>query len=239
MFEGYTLEQQREVEVARGWKPTYSALTYCTAEAILHRGKGHVLDHEILIAERTSGAPDCLGKIQGKWGTYVKPTDRNAECAIKRSMSESFGWDDHTYNATFEGIVGPELYKARLRYISREKQQDLVLDVTEQQGESTPFQATLFSIEVAPGRKFGSGSYGKSTKNAQWIELNQLIKEQGENPNFLYWTMIAIYIHRNRPGVDFCGGPKFEEFSPGEHIIECFATDDYDPDKDPARPFMT
>jgi len=95
VFEGFTLGEQREVEAARGWKPSYGALTYCTAEAVVvYRANpdDHVLDWEILDAERVTGAPDCVGKRQGKWGTYIMPgKDKSAVEAVRRCLNENFG----------------------------------------------------------------------------------------------------------------------------------------------------
>jgi hypothetical protein len=215
MFEGFTLEQQRRIELERGWKPTYSALTYCTAEAVLLRNlSGSSLDCEILIAERTSGAPDCLGKTQGKWGTYIKPTDRSARYAIHRGLKELFGWDVIKIHESllFVGIVGPELYKATVSLVG---QKTLTLAVTEEQAEITPFEAKVFCGRV-DGYELGKGSYLKSTKNARWVKLSDLITEQGNNQNVLYWTMIWLCLS-GLAGTTIHLDELITEFTPGEY----------------------
>ena len=218
MFEGYTLEAQRQVEVERGWKPTYSALSYCTAEGVIFRRAlrtDNVLDCYILEVERTSGAPDCLGKRQGKWGTYVRPTDRNARYAFQRYLMEAFEWNVGPEQLAFASIVGPELYKSTVQT----KEGILFLTVTDQQAEQTPFEAKLFCIDVTDNPNFhwlGEGGYTKSTKNARWVRVRDLIAEQGNNADYLYWTMLALCI--------FCQSGKLRsqneivsEFGPGEY----------------------
>lgn len=190
MFEGFTLEEQRKVEETRGWKSAYSALTYCTAEAVVMRNMSteNLLDTDVLIATRISGAPDCLDKVQSKWGGYVKPTDPTPLHSMRRTLQETFGWNtDHT-SLQFAGIMGPWMYKSTLAV----KGDDIVLTVLDQQAEVTPFQATLFVVVVSEECLLGRGGYLKSTKDARWVTVRDLIQSDGVNPDHLYWTMVYI-----------------------------------------------
>jgi len=218
MFKGFTLEQQREIEVQRGWKPSYSALTYCTAEAVIFRKPPNnslyrnVLGYEILDAERTGGAPDCLGKRQGKWGAYVYPTDPTARDAFKRGLKEQFGWDVPLERLRFAGVVGPWLHKATARLGGS----FLVLSVKEEQAEQTPFEAKLFSVN-ATGFDIGpQGNYLKATRDMRWISLRDLIAEQGQNQDYLYWLMIARCMEVEYDSMTTLGNP-FKYFAPGEY----------------------
>lgn len=197
MFEGYTLGDQRKFEEARGWKGTFRALTYCTAEAVLTRKSdrdGDWLDWEILVAERATGAPDCIGRTQGKWGAYVYPTDPTTRHAVRRGLREIFGWDVPPENFRLAGLVGPWLHKATAGL----KGGRLVVSVLEDQAEETPFQATLFSADVTGFDIGGAGSYSRTTAGARWITLFDLITEQGTSFDFMYWTMVALAIQRER-----------------------------------------
>lgn len=187
MFEGFTLEQQREIECARGWQPTYAALTYCTAEAVVMR---HVLPHDILatevvVAERISGAPDCVGKLQSKWGGYTKPTDQSPMHAMRRTLNEVFGWHADSISLKVTGIIGPWLYKSTLAIA----EDTVVLTVSDMQAEQTPFQATLFAVVVPEGYELGQGSYLKTTREARWTTLRDPIELEGKNREHLYWEM--------------------------------------------------
>ncbi len=220
MFDHYTLEQQREDEAKRGWKPNYSALTYCTAEAVIFRvpkNRKTPLDLEIVDAIRTSGAPDCLGKRQGKWGTYVKPTDENAFHAIRRGIRETFGWDLPEDVYRFSGLIGPAVYKSTIRM----GEKHLILNVTDIQAERTPFEAKLFFACATGSELSPDAGFNKSTKDARWISLRDLITEQGQNENYLYWSMIArcILMNLTLSTQRFEGGPW--DFVPGtEHHIK-------------------
>lgn len=189
MFEGFTLEQQRTTEAARGWKPGYSALTYCTAEAVVMRrfSLGDILSTEVIVAKRISGAPDCLGKLQSKWGGYTKPSDQSPLDAMLRTLKETFGWEesDET-DLRFTGLIGPWLYQGTMELCKDE----LVLNVSGTQAEVTPFQATLFAAIVSDQCQLGQGGYLKSTESARWVTLRELIATEGNNPNHLYWQMI-------------------------------------------------
>jgi hypothetical protein len=158
---------------------------------VIHKPEGATswLDWEILEAERTSGAPDCLGKWQGKWGTYTKPTDHTAEHAVKRGLAEYFGEGlGNRGRLSFVAIVGPWLHKAKM-YLDR---YEPVLEVLKDQGEQTPFQATLFVFEANFKEVDISGGHSKSTKDLRWVTLRSLIHKQGDNPDYLYWQMIGL-----------------------------------------------
>ncbi len=207
MHEGLTLEKQRENEVARGWKPTWSALTYCTAEAVIYRvpmPNASIIDYEILDAIRTGGSPDCIGKHQGKWGTYVKPTDKSALHACERAMNELFGWTIKLRKNDFRGIIGPSVFKATLTLLSRDS--EIQLNVTEEQGESTPFEAKIFLVNATHLELLSTANFNKSTRDAQWITIRDLIATQGQNPDYLYWSMIYR-----------CVGDQTWEYDPGEY----------------------
>lgn len=197
MFEGQTLGSQQEFQKERGWKPEFNPLTYCTAEAVLWRkpgGAANVLDLEILDAERTSGAPDCLGRRQGKWGTYVIPSkDPTARHAIQREVKAAFGWDLSLDRFNLAGIVGPWLHQATMRL----EENTLVLNIHNSQMEQTPFEAKLFSANATGHGLDPTGRYTKATKDARWITLHNLVAEQGENPLYLYWQMIALAVQRH------------------------------------------
>lgn len=187
MFEGYTLEAQRRIEEERGWKPTYSALTYCTAEAVVMRrwSLDDPLAAEVVVAKRISGAPDCLGKLQSKWGGYTQPSDPSPIDAMHRILTETFGWDRGQAKLILAGLIGPWLYKATI--IAREK--SLTLNVCDIQAEKTPFQATLFAAILPADAELGEGNYLKFAKNARWSTIRDLIAVEGENPDHLYWEM--------------------------------------------------
>lgn len=216
MFEGLTLATQRALEEARGWKPGYSALTYNTAEAVLFRqpdGVEEALDYEILDAERVTGAPDCVGKRQGKWGAYVKPTDPTARHAIQRGLKETFGWEVPLGNFHMVGIVGPWLHKATTELDGGL----LVLTVHEDQAEQTPFEAKLFSVDVTDFEVGTEGGHAKATKDARWIKIRDLIAEQGQNKDYLYWLMVAMCFEERKGE-----GPRtynsLQYISPGEYL---------------------
>lgn len=196
MFQGQTLGSQQKFQEERGWKPEFNPLTYCTAEAVLWRkpaGATSILDLEILDAERTSGAPDCLGRHQGKWGTYVIPSkDPTARHAIQREVKTAFGWDLRLDKFNLAGIVGPWLHQATMRLEGN----TLVLVVYEGQMEQTPFEAKLFSVNVTGHELDSEGKYTKATKGARWITLRDLVAEQGSNQVYLYWQMIALALQR-------------------------------------------
>lgn len=214
MFEGFTLEQQRAIEVERGWKTSWSALTYCTAEGVLFRKTKRaksLLDYEILDAERTSGAPDCIHKRQGKWGTYVRPTDPTARHTFARALKELFDWEVPHSHLSLVSIVGPWLHKSTMKSDGN----NLVLNVLNDQAEATPFEAKLFWTDVS-GYEIGKGgSYAKSTTGARWITLRDLIEEQGTNPDYLYWTMIALCVQ----GDFFPVGVDTQYISPGKYAM--------------------
>lgn len=203
MFEGYTLEAQRQFEEARGWKPSYSALTYCTAEAVLMRkpssGVGDLIDTEILIATRVSGAPDCVGRVQSKWGGYVKPTDQTPLHSMQRTLQEMFGWSADQIGLKFAGILGPWMYKSTL---ALEGERQLILNIINEQAEMTPFQATLFAATVSPDCELDQGGHQKSTKDARWVTLRELVQSQGNNPDHLYWTMVYACLRITWSGWD-------------------------------------
>lgn len=217
MFEGLTLEDQRKTESERGWKPHYSALTYCTSEAVIFRkteGSRNIMDYEILVARRVTGAPDCIGKLQGKWGAYIYPTDRTAKHSIQRGLKEQFGWSIPTEHLRFAGVVGPWLHKARVEFGSTGF---LHLFVTEEQAEKTPFEGKLFHVD-ATGLDIGAeGTYLKTTTDAKWVVLDKLVQEEGHNPDFIYWQMIAMCT-----GVVYDSMVRdiFYYYEPGEHLFK-------------------
>lgn len=195
MFENLTLADQRRTEEARGWKPHFRALTYCTAEAVLFRrptDTKSILDYEVLDAERISGAPDCVGKRQGKWGTYIYPTDKTAEHAILRALKELFAWDIPHSSLQFAGVVGPWLHKATARL----EKEILYLRVLDEQAEETPFEAKLFFTDVTSFDLSSTNAYLKICKDLRWVRFKELIKTQGQNKNYLYWQMIAMCAER-------------------------------------------
>lgn len=200
MFEGYTLEQQRKSEAVRGWRPDFAALTYCTAEAVIFRkpkDAKNFLDEEFLDAERVTGAPDCVGRRQGKWGTYVRPTDPTAHHAIQRGVRETFGWDVGLEKFRMAGIVGPWIHRGTVEISS----QKLILTVHEEQGENTPFQAILFWTDVTGfDIRPEEGNYAKTTRGARWIRLRDLIAEQGQNPDYMYWIMLWFCLRQRKLG---------------------------------------
>ncbi len=215
MFEGFTLEAQREIEAARGWKPGYSALTYCTAEAVVMRQRSmdpcDLLSTEVLVAKRISGAPDCLGKLQSKWGGYTKPSDPSPIHAMQRTLQETLGWSALEIDLQFAGIIGPWLYQSTVEMTDSE----LILNVSEIQAEQTPFQATLFVAIVSDQCELGQGGYLKSTEGARWITLGDLIAEEGQNPHHLYWEMTfdCLQAFQNpTPQILFRG--------PGRYVLE-------------------
>lgn len=188
MFEGFTLEAQRLIEAERGWKPGYSALTYCTAEAVVmrHISLDDILSTEVIVAKRISGAPDCLGKLQSKWGGYTKPSDPSPLHAMQRTLNETFGWEPKAVDLKFANLVGPWLYKATME----RRPNRLILNVSDIQAEQTPFQATLFAAVVSDQCQLGQGGYLRSTEGARWITLRELIAREGANPDHLYWQMV-------------------------------------------------
>lgn len=189
MFEGFTLEQQRVIEAQRGWKPTYSALTYCTAEAVVFRNvRPNLLETEVAIGVRKSGAPDCLGKTQSKWGGYTKPSDPDPMRTMQRVLKETFDWNADQMRLQLAGIVGPWIYKSTLVI----GEGGIVLTVSDTQAESTPFQATLFAAMVSCGCELGQGTHTKSTQDARWITVGELIQQEGRNLDHLYWEMLFV-----------------------------------------------
>ncbi len=191
MFEGYTLEQQQALQEARGWKPGYSALTYCTAEAVVFRGSALIFDDplsaEVVVAQRISGAPDCLGKLQSKWGGYTKPIHQSPDHAIRSTLKDTFDWNPEEIELQLSGIIGPWLYQGTIGA----DEERMVLTVSDSQAEATPFQATLYAAIVSDRCKLGrGGSHLKSTTEARWIALRDLIATEGSNPNHMYWQMV-------------------------------------------------
>lgn len=217
MFEGYTLADQREFEKQRGWKSEWAALTYCTAEAVVCRSvpdAASFLDWEILDAERISGAPDCLGRRQGKWGTYCRPTDMTPRHAVKRNIKEQFGWEIDLLEIGFAGMFGPWVWKAGAKL---DENENLVLQVTEEQMEQTPFLATLFFAD-ATGYELGHGAYLKATKDARWISVRELVSREGDNTGYLYWAMIGAALYSQTQNL-LHPDRLILNYPPGEHII--------------------
>jgi hypothetical protein len=222
MFEGFTLEQQRIIEVERGWKPNYSALTYCTAEAVLFRkptgrsASDLVLDYEILDAVRTTGAPDCVGKHQGKWGTYIMPKHRDGRTAYAEMLKNMFGWGVRSeMDIMYCGTVGPWFHKATA---ALQGSQALRLIVADKQAEATPFKADLFCVNVTDCRLPPDGNYLKSTKDARWVTVAELIREQGSNEDYLYWLMLAICFRRIA-GAGMYMDSVGRYYPPGEYLF--------------------
>ncbi len=191
MFGGLTLEKQREHEVARGWKPNYAALTYCTAEVVPFRNTGDPRNPEILVSTRVTGATDCVGIQQVKYGTYSKPTDPSARHAIAREMRDMFSLYLDPEQFQFAGIVSQWLYKSTIIYDDG----DMVLEVSDVQAEETPFQATLFHVNLT-GLEIGQGPRHKAIKDVMWVTLRDFVNERGSDNSWAYAQMLFMAMRR-------------------------------------------
>lgn len=223
MFEGYTLEKQRQDEIARGWKPDFSALTYCTAEAVVYRrpkNGGNVLNFEILVGKRstTKGIEDMRGRPVGRWGTQVRTSsDPTSRDAVQRYLlKESFGWDIKPEQCILVDIVGPWLHKATVHLDESRVYGGLILKVHEGQGEVTPFESKLFRVDATGLEIDPAGKHTGAFDDVRWTSLRDLIAEQGENPDFLYWLMVALSFH----SIWGSGVPKLAYYKPGDYEFQ-------------------
>jgi hypothetical protein len=231
MFEGLKLGAQRAIERARGWKwndpanPTppekeYNALTYCTVEFVCFRQPGNVdsiLDYEILDAERVTGAPDCVGRIQGKWAGYVNPTDEDCTASLERIIKGLFGWSEFIdTRSDLVKIIGPALYRSTVRL--EEDESAIILTISDVQAEETPFEGKLFAFNATMLELPTEGGYAKATKNARWIKLRDLIAERGTDSSYMYWQMVVLALIRESTAVT--AHDLLCLFRPGQHRLD-------------------
>ncbi len=189
MYENFTLEKQRAVELERGWNPaTSKALVYSTAEAVVAQlNAAAPLDSRILCARRIAGAPDCIGRWQAKWSTYQFPHEATPTQALERYFAATFGWKGMPGWHTCVGLIGPHIYNSTLTLDRR----DMLLSVTGQGAEETPFRGTLHLVEAIRFDILAEGAYQKAFKDVCLMTLRDLIDQFGQDEKMLSWQMIA------------------------------------------------
>lgn len=217
MFEKFTLAEQLERWIRRGWKLSYSGLPDPTGEVVLYRkplGAESVLDFQILEARRIAGIADCLNRIQLKWGTQVRASDSTPRHSIQRGVKEILGWEIRSGQFELVGIVGPWVHQATVELSHSDAW--LTLTVDEEQGEETCFSGTLFCADVTGFELGDQGAYLKAMKDTRWVRLRDLIEERGQDATCLYWSMVVTCLPR-MAGVEVQADGLIQYFGPGQH----------------------
>lgn len=197
----------------KGWKNPFAIPT---AEAVVFRTTKDgdlVRDFEFAVARRVSGAPECLGMWQLKWGTVIFPTDETSLAALVRCMKKDLGISISPEWCVPVGTVGPWLYRSTLALDSRK----LVLTILDQQAEKeTPFLASLFYVNATG---FAQGEVSRAVADFEWVGFNDLIARHGASTNCIYWQMFFMAMEQ------FLGQPTIENFfartwKPGEYSLK-------------------
>lgn len=220
MFESKTRQDQMDDERARGWQPeTAGAMPYATAEMILLRGGSDIsdiFDAELVFARRDpyKGIPDCRGRWECKQGGYVLAKHDTSRDAMMAVLQNNFGLNREQVRCDFVGLVGPELYRSTLALVGDR----LTLNISQDQGETTPFLANMFLVAAPDDFDLSGSAYAARTEQASWIKIRDLIDQRGDDPDVLYWTMLFKAIRWWYTGrID--EGQLFGFHEPGEHVL--------------------
>lgn len=216
MFEKFSLAEQLERWIKRGWKLSYSGLPDPTVEVVLYRKPSDaksVLDFEILEATRAAGIADCLNRVQMKWGTQVRGSDCTSLHSIQRGVREILGWEVELEDFRLVASVGPWIHRATASL----EDGLVVLRIQEEQGEETCFKGDLFCADVGGFELGEKGAYLKAMRDTRWVSLRNLIAERGQDASVLYWSMVAACIPR-------MNGKSTQ----ADHLIQYFAPGQYD-----------
>jgi hypothetical protein len=194
MFEGYTLVNQLEDRVRRGWDLSkFGALPDPSAEVVIYRRPRtdtQIFDYEILEAFRVKGIEDCRNRWQGKWGTQVRSgQDRTSRHAIQRAMKEFFGWELELDKFPFVATMGPWIHRATVAHMMTQ----VTMTVYEDQGEVTPWKGDIYCLDATELELPATGGY-TAMEQTHWVTFRDLIESRGQDASYLYWSVIAACI---------------------------------------------